>query len=63
MLVEIFNYTTLKSVGPCYLLCMLGIYVFTVPSCVWARNGAGILRGPRSLFPCLCVLVSVGNWR
>lgn len=48
MLVEILNCDTLKSVGPCYLLCMLVIYVFTVSNCFWVRNGAEILRGPRS---------------
>jgi len=35
MLVEILNCSTLKSVGSCYLLCMLSTYVFTVSSCVW----------------------------
>ena len=34
MLVSIFNSSTLISVGSCYLLCMLAIYVLTVSSCV-----------------------------
>ena len=39
MLVKIPNCSTLICVGSCLLLWMLAIYVFTVPSCVWVRNG------------------------
>jgi len=35
----------LISVGYYYLLCMLAIYVFTVSSCVWVRNGVEMLTG------------------
>jgi len=46
MIVKIINCSTLISVGSCYLLCILAIYVFTVCSCVWVRNGVEILGGP-----------------
>jgi len=48
MSVKILGCVTLISVGSCYLLCMLAIYVVTVSSCVWVRNGVEILRGPHS---------------
>ena len=44
MLVKILSCSTLLSVGSCYILCMLAIYVCTVSSCVWVRNGVEILR-------------------
>ena len=56
MLVKILNCSTLVSVGSCLLLCMLAIYVFTVSSCVWVRNGVGILKGPHSC----CYTVHLG---
>jgi hypothetical protein len=48
MLVKTLNFSTLISVGPCFLLCMIAVYVFTVSSCVRVRNAVEILRGPRS---------------
>ena len=48
MLAKIPSCSTLISVGSCYILCMLVIYVFTVSSCDWVRNGAETLRGTRS---------------
>ena len=52
-LVRILSCTTLISVGPCYLLHVLAVYVFTASSCVRVLRGVEILRGP---FPSCCVL-------
>jgi hypothetical protein len=49
MLVKILSFSALLSVGSCYVLCMLAIYVFTVSSCVWVHNGVEVLKGPCSL--------------
>jgi hypothetical protein len=51
MLVKILSWSTLISVGSCYLLCMLAIYVFTVSSCVWVHEGVEMLRGQREWGP------------
>jgi hypothetical protein len=60
MLVKILNYSTLIFVDPCYLLCTLAIYVFTVSSCVWVRNNIEILRGlPFLLLCCSCFYLCV----
>ena len=45
---KILNCRTLISVGSCYLLCMLAIYVVPVSSCVWVHNGVEMLRRPHS---------------
>jgi hypothetical protein len=39
------NCSRLISVGSCYLLYMLALYVLTVSSCGWVRNGVENLRG------------------
>jgi hypothetical protein len=49
--VKILSWSTLISVGSCYLLCMLAIYLFTVSSCVRVRKGVEILRGKRERGP------------
>jgi len=51
MLVKILSCSALLSVGSCYVLCMLAMYVFTVSSCVWVCNGVEALKGPHSLCP------------
>jgi hypothetical protein len=48
-----FVFKSLISVGSCFLLCMLAIYVLIVSSCVWVRSVMQILRGPCS---CYCVV-------
>jgi hypothetical protein len=55
--VKILTFSTLISVGYCFLLCMLAICVFTVSSCVWVCNGVEILRETCS---CCHVFVYLG---
>jgi hypothetical protein len=40
------NCSRLISVGSCYLLYILALYVFTVSSCGWVRNGVENLKDP-----------------
>ena len=46
MLAKILNFSTLISVGSCFLLCVLTI---NVSSCFWVHSGVEILRGFRSV--------------
>ena len=62
MSVKILSCGTLMSVGSCYLLCMLAIYVVTESSCIWVRNGVEILfLCYSSTFECHWVVIKEKN--